>query len=105
MPHYLSLSIWIPIAFGLAALAAGRDANRSLVRWISIAGALLGFAVTIPLYVHFDPAAHGMQFVELAPWIAAYNINYHLGVDGISVLFVILNSFITILAVVAGWVV
>jgi NADH-quinone oxidoreductase subunit M len=105
MPPYLSLSIWIPIAFGLAALAAGREGNRSFVRWISLVGALLGFAVTIPLYVHFDPAAHGMQFVEMTPWVPGYHINYHLGVDGISVLFVMLNSFITILAIVAGWVV
>src|ERR1700686_811138 len=105
MPPYLSLSIWIPIAFGLAALAAGREGNRSIVRWISFVGALLGFAVTISLYLRFDPAAHGMQFVEMAPWIVPYNINSHLGVDGISVLFVMLNSFITILAIVGGWVV
>jgi NADH-quinone oxidoreductase subunit M len=44
-----------------------------------------------------------MQFVELAPWIESFNINYHLGVDGISVLFILLNSFITITVVIAGW--
>ena len=44
-----------------------------------------------------------MQFVERSPWIARFNVNYHLGVDGISVLFILLNSFITVLVVIAGW--
>jgi len=59
--------------------------------------------VTIPLYLHFDTATSAMQFVELSPWIQRFNINYHLGVDGISVWFVILNAFITVIVVIAGW--
>src|SRR5438552_7742805 len=103
MPPYISLSIWIPILFGLLALAFGRENNRPLVRWIALVGAVLGFLVTIPLYARFDPAAHGFQFEEMGMWIETYKIHYHLGVDGISVLFVLLNSFITILVVVASW--
>ena len=99
----LSLAIWVPIAAALLVLAAGGDRNASLQRWLALAGALLGFVVTIPLYTGFDPRAGGMQFVELAPWIEAFNVNYHLGVDGISVLFLLLNAFITILVVIAGW--
>jgi len=99
----LSLAIWVPIAAGLLVLAAGGDERAPLQRWISLAGAALGFAVTIPLYTSFNVQEAGMQFVELAPWIERFNINYHLGVDGISVLFVILNSFITVLVVIAGW--
>src|SRR5438874_10858035 len=73
------------------------------MRWIALAGAITGFLVTLPLWTGFDPTTSAMQFVELRPWIQRFNINYHLGVDGISVLFVLLNSFITILVVIAGW--
>jgi NADH-quinone oxidoreductase subunit M len=99
----LSLVIWVPIVAGALVLALGGDARAPLQRWIALAGALLGFLVTIPLYTRFELASAEMQFVELAPWIETFNINYHLGVDGISVLFILLNSFITITVVVAGW--
>src|SRR5687767_7801356 len=99
----LSLAIWIPIAAGLAVLALGDDRRSYAQRWISVGGAVLGFLVTIPLYLWFDPASSAMQFVELHRWIERFNIWYHLGVDGISVLFVLLNSFITILVVISGW--
>jgi NADH-quinone oxidoreductase subunit M len=99
----LSLAIWVPILAGLLVLATGSDARAPLQRQIALVGAVLGFVVTIPLYTGFDLRSSGMQFVELAAWIPAFNIHYHLGVDGISVLFVLLNSFITILVVIAGW--
>ncbi len=100
---YLSLAIWLPIVAGLAVLAAGGEGNARAQRWIALAGAILGFLVTLPLYTGFDPQNPGFQFVEITPWIDRFNINYHLGVDGISVLFVLLNSFITVLVVIAGW--
>jgi NADH-quinone oxidoreductase subunit M len=99
----LSLAIWVPIAAGLLVLAMGGDARAPLQRWIALAGAVLGFLVTLPLYLGFQTAEPGMQFVQLVPWIERFAINYHLGVDGISVLFVLLNSFITVLVVIAGW--
>ena len=102
---YLSLSILVPIVAGLAVLLFSRVEQRSLVRQLALAGAVLGLVVTIPLYTQFNVATGAMQFEELSRWIESYNINYHLGVDGISVLFIILNSFITVLVVVAGWVV
>ena len=101
--HLLSLAIWIPIAAGLLVLAAGGERNAPAQRWIALIGALIGFAVTIPLYTGFDLHTAGMQFVQNVPWIARYNVNYHLGVDGISVLFLLLNSFITIVVVITGW--
>ena len=99
----LSLAIWVPIAAGLLVLAAGGDERAPLQRWLALAGAVLGFAVTLPLYLRFQSANPGMQFVELVPWIERFAINYHLGVDGISVLFILLNSFITVLVVIAAW--
>jgi NADH-quinone oxidoreductase subunit M len=99
----LSLAIWVPIVAGVLVLAMGGDQRAALQRWLALAGALLGFAVTLPLYAGFDVSSAAMQFVELAPWIQSFNIHYHLGVDGISVLFILLNSFITITVVVAAW--
>ena len=98
----LSLAIWVPIGAALLVLAAGGDRNAPLQRLIALAGALAGLLVTLPLYAGFDTGSAQMQFVELAPWIRQFNVDYHLGVDGISMLFVILNSFITVLVVIAG---
>lgn len=97
----LSLAIWIPIIGAFVVFAAGEQKN--LARWTALAVAFAGFAITLPLYLGFDPSQAGMQFVEQRPWIPRFNIEYFLGVDGISVLFVMLNSFITILVVIAGW--
>ncbi len=99
----LSLAIWIPILAGLAIFALGGDERAPAQRWLALAGAVLGFLVTIPLYTGFDASNAGFQFEEKKLWIETFNIHYHLGVDGISVLFVLLNSFITILVVLAGW--
>ena len=100
--HWLSLAIWVPIAAGLIVLAVG-DRNLREAKWISLLGAIVGFLVTIPLVTGFQTGTSAMQFVELNPWIPRFNVNYHLGVDGISVLFILLNSFITVLVVIAGW--
>ncbi len=99
----LSLAIWVPIFFGLVVLWTGSDRNSPLARMLALLGAMVGLLVTLPLYTGFDTTTPAMQFVELLPWIRRFNINYHLGVDGISMLFVILNSFITIIVVLAGW--
>src|SRR5450830_725869 len=99
---WLSLSIWIPILFGLVVLAFS-DRHAAQVRQISLIGAVLGLAASLPLYAGFNTQTSAMQFSELSPWIPRFNIHYHLGVDGISVLFILLNSFITVLVVLAGW--
>ena len=101
--HWLSLSIWIPIVAGLIVLATGGDRRGREARIIALVGAVVGFLVTIPLVADFNTATSAMQFVELKPWIGRFHVDYHLGVDGISVLFILLNSFITVLVVIAGW--
>ncbi|HTR57720.1 MAG TPA: NADH-quinone oxidoreductase subunit M [Casimicrobiaceae bacterium] len=103
--HLLSLAIWVPIVAGVLVLALSREQDAPAARWLALVGALAGFAVTIPLYTRFQLGTAEMQFVETIEWIPRFNANYLLGVDGISVLFVLLNSFITVLAVWAGWVV
>jgi NADH-quinone oxidoreductase subunit M len=104
MTPYLSLAIWVPIVAGIAVLMLGGERNAMRARWLALVGALAGFLVTIPLYTHFDLTTAAMQFVERRDWIPYFDIFYHLGVDGISVLFIILNAFTTLLVVWAGWI-
>jgi NADH-quinone oxidoreductase subunit M len=99
----LSLAIWTPIFFGVLLLAFGRDEHAKLVRWVALFAAVISFLVTLPLYTTFDVASGAMQFVEKMPWILRFNMHYHLGVDGISLWFVLLTAFITIIVVIAGW--
>jgi NADH-quinone oxidoreductase subunit M len=99
----LSLAIWTPIVFGVVLLALGRDEHARVVRWIALIGALLGFLLTLPLYPQFDPTSTDMQFVEFMSWIPRFNINYHLGIDGISFWFVLLTAFINVVVVLAAW--
>jgi len=100
---WLSLSIWIPIIFGILILGVGRDRAAPLVRAIALVGSLLGLLATLPLYAGFDPGKSGMQFVEDVVWIGRLNSHYRLGIDGISVWFVLLTAFMTVLVVLAGW--
>jgi NADH-quinone oxidoreductase subunit M len=101
--YLLSAAIWIPIVAGLVVLASGDDRRAAVQRNIALGGALLGLLVTLPLYSGFDLGNPGMQFEQRTQWIPPFNVWYHLGVDGISVLFVLLNSFITLLVVIAAW--
>ncbi len=100
---YLSLAIWVPIVAGLAVLAVGRDRDAGAARWIALTGSLAGFLVTLPLWVHFDTGTSSMQFVERTEWIPRFDIHYFLGVDGISMLFVLLNSLMTLFVVWSAW--
>ncbi|MDO5086840.1 MAG: NADH-quinone oxidoreductase subunit M [Comamonadaceae bacterium] len=100
---WLSLAIWTPIVFGIVVLALGSDRHAPLVRWISLAGSVIGFLVTLPLYTGFRLGTADMQFVEKTAWIERFNVNYHLGVDGISLWFVLLTAFMTVIVVIAGW--
>ena len=99
----LSLAIWTPIAFGVVLLALGRDDQARSVRWVALIGAVISFLVTLPLYAEFKLGTAAMQFVEKAPWISRFNVNYHLGVDGISLWFVLLTAFINVVVIIAGW--
>ena len=99
----LSISIWLPIVFGGLLLAIGRDDQPGLARWLALIGAVVSFLVTIPLITGFDSASAALQFQENRVWIERFNVRYHLGVDGISVWFVLLTAFINIIVVVAAW--
>ncbi len=99
----LSIAIWMPIAFGVLLLALGRDDQARTVRWVALVGALASFVATLPLYSDFKLGTSAMQLVEKAPWIERFNVNYHLGLDGISFWFVPLTAFITVVVVLSAW--
>ena len=100
---WLSLAIWMPIAIGALLLLLGLESQVQLVRWIALIGSLVSFLVTLPLYRGFRLGTPEMQFVENHSWIARFNVNYRLGVDGISFWFVLLTAFMTVIVVIAGW--
>ncbi len=100
---WLTLAIFVPIVAGLIVLLVGRDDRPGLTRMLSLVGSIAGFLVTLPLYTGFDETTADMQFVEKTSWIESFAVNYHLGIDGISIWFVLLTAFITIIVVLAGW--
>jgi NADH-quinone oxidoreductase subunit M len=100
---WLSVAIWIPILFGLFLLSTGRDSSAGVVRAIALVGSLAGLLATVPVVTGFALNQAGLQFEEKLVWIDTLNANYHLGVDGLSIWFVPLTAFITVIAVLAGW--
>lgn len=100
----LSLLIWLPIIGGIAVLLVDR-LGLGDVRWWALGISALVFVASIPLWMGFDTGTAAMQFVERAPWIETLGAYYHLGVDGLSMPMILLTTFMTVLVVVAGWVV
>ena len=101
--HILSFAIWLPMLAGVLVLVFGSDQAPNKTRWIALVGAVLSFLVTTPLYTGFQTSIGTFQFQEISSWIPAFNIHYHLGVDGFSVPLILLTSFTTVLVVVAAW--
>ena len=101
--HWLSIAIWLPVVSGLLLLTLGKPQQAALVRWLALLAAIASFVVTLPLIAGFDTSTAALQFVENYGWIRRFNARYALGVDGISVWFVLLTAFITIIVVAAGW--
>ncbi|WP_333845527.1 NADH-quinone oxidoreductase subunit M [Limnohabitans sp.] len=99
----LSLVIWTPILFGVILLAFGRDEYARAVRWFALIGSVISLAVTLPLLSAFDNSTAALQFVEKSMWIERFNVFYHIGLDGLSLWFVLLTAFINVIVVIAGW--
>ena len=99
----LSLVIWTPIIGGALVLFFNKDEHANIARWLSLLISVATFVLAIPLYTSFDTATYQMQFVEKLPWIATFDVNYHLGIDGISMPLILLTAFTTVIVVIAGW--
>jgi len=98
----LSTLVWLPIIGGLLVLFIGRD-RPALAKWFSLAVVVLTFILSLPLWTDFDITTAQMQFVEKVDWIPAFNIHYHLGVDGLSMPLVLLTTFTQVLVVASAW--
>ncbi|MES9991009.1 MAG: NADH-quinone oxidoreductase subunit M [Candidatus Thiodiazotropha sp.] len=98
----LSLTVWLPIIGGFMVLASG-DRESNATKWTALIIAVLTFIVSLPLWFAFDSSTSAMQFVERVPWIPSFDVEYYMGVDGISMPLIILTTFITPLVVIAGW--
>ena len=98
----LSTVIFLPVA-GALILLFMRRSWETLTKWIALAISTATFFISIPLFINFDKSTYKMQFVERHGWIPDWNINYYLGVDGISVLFVLLSTLVAILCVLISW--
>jgi len=98
----LSLLIWMPILGGAIIVLVG-NGRAETARWLSVLISIVVFVMSLGLFTGFDSSTHLMQFVEKSSWISLFDINYHIGVDGISMPLIILTTFSTVLVIVAGW--
>jgi NADH-quinone oxidoreductase subunit M len=105
MMPLLTLSWLVPLGGGILLLLVGNADGRrdGLIRWITLGISLVAFAVTLAIWAGFDEASAGFQFVERVPWIPAFGIDYYVGVDGISLLLVVLTGFLTPIALLSSW--
>ncbi|MDH3469396.1 MAG: NADH-quinone oxidoreductase subunit M [Gammaproteobacteria bacterium] len=101
--HLLSIVIWLPILGGLLVLGTGGDHNAPIARKLSLGIAVASFLFSLPLYFGFDVGTAKMQFVERADWVPAFNVEYYLGIDGISMPFILLTTFLTVIVIIASW--
>jgi NADH-quinone oxidoreductase subunit M len=98
----LSILIWLPVIGAILVLCTGGDNNAHWAKRIALVVAVLNFVLSIPLYLAFNPSLYTMQLTEDVLWISAYQIHYALGVDGISLVMVILTNFTALLVILAG---
>ncbi|MBI5639866.1 MAG: NADH-quinone oxidoreductase subunit M [Nitrospirae bacterium] len=98
----LSVLIFFPVAGALILLLVSRS-RETLIKWLALGVSIMNFALSIPLFINFNKATHLMQFVERHEWIPSWNIMYFLGIDGISILFILLSALVTILCVLISW--
>src|SRR5918993_185835 len=107
MPMLLTLTIFLPLAGALLVLLAGGRGDRPdrepIVRWLALAASLVTFAASLLLWAGFDPTSADYQFQERYDWIPAFGIQYFIGVDGISLLLIVLTGFLTPLALLSSW--
>ena len=100
--HLLSLILFTPLAGAILLLfVSGKQVNA--IRWIANIVGVLGFLVSVPLWFRYDPAGSTWQFVERAEWISSIGASYYLGVDGFSVLLILLTTLMGAIAILSSW--
>jgi len=101
--YLLSILIWLPILGGAGVLFFSKPEQAATARWVSLGISFLVLVLSIPLWTGFDTSTAAMQFVEKADWIPRYNIQYHLGIDGIAMPLILLTALLTLVVIIAGW--
>jgi NADH-quinone oxidoreductase subunit M len=101
----LSLITWLPMAGALVILTIRGDEKTiaSNARWTALWTSLIVLIVSLAIWVKFDKSEAGFQFVESVPWLPEYKVGYKMGIDGISVLFVLLSTVLTPICILASW--
>src|SRR5436305_5301088 len=102
MDHYLSLILFEPLVGALVLLLVNKR-NEDAIRWIANVTALVGFVISMPLWFWYNPSSADFQLVERAPWIPSVGAEYFLGVDGLSVLLILLTTMMGSIAVLSSW--
>lgn len=103
MPHILNILIWFPIIAGSFLLAVADENNANVSRYLGLFTVLICLALTYPLIAGFDTSSYLMQFVETYEWLPSLGISYSLGIDGISLLMIVLSIFTTLIVLLATW--
>ena len=98
----LTLQVMVPLIGGVAVLLTGRGRD-ALARYVALTASLIAFVLSLVMWARFDPASADYQFVERYTWLPDFGISYHLGVDGISLLLVVLTTFLTPIALLCSW--
>ncbi len=101
----LTLTVLVPIIGALLLLLLPNEGGRrdGLIRWLALGVSLATFGVTLLMWSRFDPSLAGFQMVEQHPWIPVFGINYAVGIDGISMLLLVLTGFLTPIALLSSW--
>src|SRR6266852_9238020 len=102
MNHLLSIILFTPLAGALILLLVPKQSENA-IRWIANLVALIGFAVSVPLWFWYQPFGADFQLVERAPWIPSIGAEYFLGVDGLSTLLILLTTMMGFIAVLSSW--
>src|SRR5262245_58920622 len=100
--HLLSVVAYTPLLGAILLLFFNKE-HKNLIRWFANIVAAVGFLVSLPLVSRIDVNAQGLQFVERYPWIPSIGVEYHIGIDGISLLLIILTTGLGFLSVLSSW--
>jgi len=103
MHHLLNLLIWLPIIGGVFIALTGDDKKPDISRFLSLLTVLITLSLCIPLMMGFDINTYKMQYIEEIAWMPALGIRYSLGIDGLSLLLIVLSIFTNLIVILATW--
>jgi len=99
---FISLLTFLPLVGGLVVLCL-RNSRKVLARWLALALCTLALALALLIWFRFDPSTTGLQFEQAHSWIPMLGVSYHVGVDGLGLLMVLLTAIVVPMAMLASW--